>query len=55
MKRFFLVLTNCAFMPSSSEPCFNNMKVDQTLMNEIKGLGGLSKNQELYIHYMIKK
>ena len=55
MKKFFLVLTNGAFMPSSSEPYFNNMKVDQTLMNEIKGLGGLNENQELYIHYMIKK
>lgn len=55
MKRFFLILINGAFMPSSTEPCFNSMKIDQTLMNEIKGLGGLSKNQELYIHYMIKK
>lgn len=55
MKKTLLVLSNDAYMPSSTEPCFNNMKINQTLMNEIKGLGGLNKKQELYIHYMIKK
>lgn len=55
MEKTFLVISNGAYMPSSTEPCFNNMKIDQTLMNEIKGLGGLNENQELYIHYMIKK
>lgn len=42
-------------MPSNFEPCFNRMKIDPVLMSEIQQLGGLTKNQELYIHYLIKK
>lgn len=55
MRKLFLIISNNGFMPSNFEPCFNRMKIDPVLMSEIQQLGGLTKNQELYIHYMIKK
>lgn len=46
---------NNAYTATSIEPCFNGLKVDPSLMNEIKRLGGLSQNQEFFIHNIIKK
>lgn len=37
------------------EPCFNGMQIDSVLMSEIQQLGGLSKNQMLFIHFMVKR
>lgn len=47
--------SNNTYTTTSIEPCFNGLKVDPSLMNEIKRLGGLSQNQEFFIYSMIKK
>lgn len=36
------------------EPCFNGIRIDEQLMNEIKQLG-LCENQELFVHAMVER